>query len=103
MNLITGGQLAEFRNEYDYVLTSNVCDILNKYICSDKNYLSVTQYGMNVITQRIEEYFRLRNKTAIVQNNIENGLIHYCEDLFKKLIKDFLTGCDKYFIDLKVL
>jgi hypothetical protein len=52
---------------------------------------------MQVISQYIDEHFRIRNPSALMVDNIRNKLIAYEELLIDVLLVDFQTASSNYF------
>ena len=71
-------------------MNSNVCG-LSGYNCSVlSNDNKLHEYGIKVISQYIESYFRQRNATALTTNTLQNQFIIYTQLLFTDLVKEFI-------------
>ena len=70
MLTLDSSYFTSFKNEFSFSLTGNVCEVLNTSICiGPQNSNNVNNFGLNIIAQQIEEYFRLRNNASIMVNN----------------------------------
>lgn len=49
-------------------------------------------YGLNVMAQHMEEYFRIADQNSIKEVNSQNSLIAYSQAVFSKLIKDYMMA-----------
>lgn len=51
--------------------------------------MSIAKYGMNVIVQQIEEYFRLKDSSKVKEDNTQNTLILYAQIIVTQLINGY--------------
>jgi hypothetical protein len=93
------GAFKSFRELYDYSLTGDLCLVLNASVCSWPKD-SLQRYGLNIMAQQIEEYFRLRNQSAILGDNSENRLIQYCQGLLDALLGSLSVANADYAVHL---
>jgi hypothetical protein len=54
------------------------------------------EYGIKVISQYLENYFRQKNATALQKETLQNQFIIYTELLFSRLVQNFASSSQDY-------
>jgi hypothetical protein len=58
------------------------------------------EYGIKVISQYLENYFRQKNASALMRESLQNHLILYTELLFSLLVDNFASSSQEYCLGL---
>jgi hypothetical protein len=94
--LSSGTAMPAFSSKFTAFMNTNVCS-MTTYNCSllsmDNN---LHEYGIKVVSQYLEDYFRQQNAKALTLNNIQNQLIIYSQVLFTQLVNDFISSSAQY-------
>jgi hypothetical protein len=88
--------MTSFNTEFNNFFNRDVCSRVNydcNLIAGDSK---VHTYGMKVIAQYLEDYFREKSKTSMTVSSLQNQLIVYSEVLFTQLITDFVADSQQY-------
>lgn len=101
MSSISGNNATDnFNAKLNDYLGSDVCGSVNfncSLLAGDNN---LHKFGIKVIVQYIEDYFRMKNKTLIKTKNLQNQLIVYTSILYTDLIKEFMADSQNFCNDI---
>lgn len=106
INLISSisstGSMSQFNSKFTAFMNSNVCSQVSFNCSLLSNDHNLHEYGIKVISQYLENYFRQQNITALTTNNMQNQYIFYIEVLFTQLINDFVNSSQSYCMEMDV-
>jgi hypothetical protein len=77
-------------------MNSNACEYIGFNCALLSNDNNLHQFGIKVISQYIESYFRQRNSTSLTTDTPQNQFIIYTQLLFTKLVQEFIATSQKY-------